>query len=873
MNYIYAFAEDQTVTNQELGGKGANLAEMTRLGLPVPAGFTITTAACRQYLASAKQETGFLEDELMKAVHILEEKTQRQLGNAEQPLLVSVRSGAPISMPGMMDTILNLGLNDQTVIGLAEMTNDPWFAYDCYRRLIQMFGDVVYGIDKPIFEAALTALKNKRQVQKDTDLTLVDLKQLIETYKGLYVAAGQYQFPQSVDQQLRLAIEAVFKSWQNPRAQTYRRLNQIDGAMGTAVNVQQMVFGNYQGQSGTGVAFTRNPATGEPGLFGEYLLNAQGEDVVAGIRTPEPIATLKAQLPVIYEQFKTIANQLEAHYRDMQDMEFTIEAGQLYVLQTRVGKRTAPAAFRIAVDLVDEGVIDRPTAISRLKPTMIDGLLHPLFETSAVQQATQLLTGLPASPGAATGAVYFDAQKAQQAHEAGEKVILVRQETSPEDIDGMVISEAIVTSRGGMTSHAAVVARGMGCCCVVGCQQLQVDYEQREAHFAGRVLKEGAIISVDGHTGRLYLGALPQQTGVHETTLATVLSWCDEIAPFAVWANAETPQEVATAFEFGAQGLGLVRTEHMFFGPERIFKMRQMILATELADRQVALAALKSLQITDFKQIFSLAEERPCTIRLLDPPLHEFLPQNEAEQAELATALGISLAETKRRIADKAEINPMLGHRGSRLAVTYPEIYQMQVLAIVESALAVQTTYHHVVIPKIMLPLIGTATEMAYLKQLLQQTINDYLVENQQQLTYQIGTMIEIPRACLVADQIAETADFFSFGTNDLTQMTYGFSRDDIGHFMPDYQQQGLMPTEPFQTLDQDGVGTLMQLAVQKGCQTKPDLSIGVCGEVGGDPAAMPFYRDLGIDYVSCSPYRVPSARLAAAQSQLTLAD
>ncbi|MCM1597250.1 pyruvate, phosphate dikinase [Latilactobacillus sakei] len=873
MNYIYAFAEDQTLTNQELGGKGANLAEMTRLGLPVPAGFTITTAACRQYLASAKQETGFLEDELMKAVHILEEKTQRQLGNTKQPLLVSVRSGAPISMPGMMDTILNLGLNDQTVIGLAEMTNDPWFAYDCYRRLIQMFGDVVYGIDKPIFEAALTALKNKRQVQKDTDLTLVDLKQLIETYKGLYVAAGQYQFPQSVDQQLRLAIEAVFKSWQNPRAQTYRRLNQIDGAMGTAVNVQQMVFGNYQGQSGTGVAFTRNPATGDPGLFGEYLLNAQGEDVVAGIRTPAPIATLKAQLPAIYEQFKTIANQLEAHYRDMQDMEFTIESGQLYVLQTRVGKRTAPAAFRIAVDLVDEGVIDRPTAISRLKPTMIDGLLHPLFETSAVQQATQLLTGLPASPGAATGAIYFDAQKAQQAHEAGEKVILVRQETSPEDIDGMVISEAIVTSRGGMTSHAAVVARGMGCCCVVGCQQLQVDYEQREARFAQRVLKEGTIISVDGHTGDLYLGALPQQTGVHETTLGTVLSWCDEIAPFAVWANAETPQEVATAFEFGAQGLGLVRTEHMFFGQERIFKMRQMILATELADRQVALAALKALQINDFKQIFSLAEERPCTIRLLDPPLHEFLPQSEAEQAELATALGISMAEIKRRIADKAEVNPMLGHRGSRLAVTYPEIYQMQVLAIIESALAVQATRHYAVTPKIMLPLIGTADEMAYLQQLLQQTINDYLAENRQQLAYQIGTMIEIPRACLVADKIAASADFFSFGTNDLTQMTHGFSRDDIGHFMPDYQKQGLMPVDPFQTLDQAGVGTLMQLAVQKGRQTKPDLSIGVCGEVGGDPAAMPFYRDLGIDYVSCSPYRVPSARLAAAQSRLTLAD
>lgn len=869
MNYIYAFAEDQTLTNQELGGKGANLAEMTRLGLPVPAGFTITTAACRQYLASTKQETDFLEDELMRAVHNLEKKTQRQLGNAKQPLLVSVRSGAPISMPGMMDTILNLGLNDQTVIGLAEMTDDPWFAYDCYRRLIQMFGDVVYGIDKPIFEAALTALKNKRQVQKDTDLTLVDLKQLIETYKGLYVAAGQYQFPQSIDQQLRLAIEAVFKSWQNPRAQTYRRLNQIDGAMGTAVNVQQMVFGNYQGQSGTGVAFTRNPATGEPGLFGEYLLNAQGEDVVAGIRTPAPIATLKAQLPAIYEQFKAIANQLEAHYRDMQDMEFTIESGQLYVLQTRVGKRTAPAAFRIAVDLVDEGVIDRPTAISRLKPTMIDGLLHPLFETSAVQQATQLLTGLPASPGAATGAIYFDAQKAQQAHEAGEKVILVRQETSPEDIDGMVISEAIVTSRGGMTSHAAVVARGMGCCCVVGCQQLQVDYEQREAHFAGRVLKEGAIISVDGHTGRLYLGALPQQTGAHETTLATVLSWCDEIAPFAVWANAETPQEVATAFEFGAQGLGLVRTEHMFFGQERIFKMRQMILATELADRQVALAALKALQINDFKQIFSLAEERPCTIRLLDPPLHEFLPQSEAEQAELATALGINLAEIKRRIADKAEVNPMLGHRGSRLAVTYPEIYQMQVLAIIESALAVQATRHYAVTPKIMLPLIGTADEMAYLQQLLQQTINDYLAENRQQLAYQIGTMIEIPRACLVADKIAASADFFSFGTNDLTQMTYGFSRDDIGHFMPDYQQQGLMPVDPFQTLDQAGVGTLMQLAVQKGRQTKPDLSIGVCGEVGGDPAAMPFYRDLGIDYVSCSPYRVPSARLAAAQSIL----
>lgn len=866
MKYIYAFAEDQTLTNTELGGKGANLAEMTRLGLPVPAGFTITTAACRRYLNADQPDGEFLEGELMKALQRLEAKTDRQFGNPDQPLLVSVRSGAPISMPGMMDTILNLGLNDQTVDGLARKTHNPWFAYDCYRRLIQMFGDVVYGIEKSVFEAELTALKRERQVENDTDLSLADLKQLIQRYQALYQSADNAQFPQSVTEQLNLAVEAVFKSWLNSRAKTYRRLHEIDATMGTAVNIQQMVFGNYQGKSGTGVAFTRNPATGEAGLFGEYLLNAQGEDVVAGIRTPDPISTLSDQLPAIYEQFKGLANQLELHYKDMQDMEFTIEDGQLYVLQTRNGKRTPQAAFKIAVDLVTEGLIDRQTAILRLKPAMIEGVLHPVFDPKALEEATMLVSGLPASPGAATGTIYFDAQQAQRANEAGESVILVRQETSPEDIDGMVVSQAIVTSRGGMTSHAAVVARGMGCCCVVGCSQLSVDAERKQANFNGQILKEGSTISVDGHTGRIYQGALKQQTGKQQTALNTILEWCDEIAPIDVWANAETPKEVATAFEFGAKGLGLVRTEHMFFGPERLFKMREMILADELSDRQVALTALKELQLADFKAIFELAQERPCTIRLLDPPLHEFLPHEEADQIALAKDLQISTDEIKRRIAAKVEVNPMLGHRGSRLAVTYPEIYQMQTLAIMESALAVQLKQGHAITPKIMLPLIGTSNEMDLLRQLLVDTIDEFLEEQGQEMDYHIGTMIEVPRACLVADQIAVSADFFSFGTNDLTQMAFGFSRDDIGHFIGAYEEQQIITKDPFQTIDQDGVGALMQIAIERGRRTKPELSIGVCGEVGGDPDSIAFCQSLGVDYVSCSPYRVPSARLAAGQ-------
>lgn len=869
MRYIYAFTENQKLTNLELGGKGANLAEMTRLGLPVPAGFTITTNACRQYLTAANQSSQFLKSELMEAVQKLEKTTNRQLGDAKCPLLVSVRSGAPTSMPGMMDTILNLGLNDQTVVGLAQLTDDAWFAYDCYRRLIQMFGDVVFGIDKSIFEAQLTALKQTRQVQNDTDLTLADLKELIQTYQKLYREYGDYQFPQSVNQQLTLAIEAVFKSWLNPRAQTYRKLHQIDANVGTAVNVQQMVFGNAQGQSGTGVAFTRNPATGEAGLFGEYLLNAQGEDVVAGIRTPQPIATLANQLPAVYAEFAAIANRLEQHYCDMQDMEFTIEAGQLYLLQTRIGKRTPQAAFKIAVDLVNEGLIDQATAIQRLNPAMITGLLHAVFDPQALKSGDCLLKGLPASPGAATGAIYFDAQAAKKAHASGQAVVLVRQETSPEDIDGMVISQAIVTSRGGMTSHAAVVARGMGRCCVVGCDQLSVAAEQGQAVFNGVTLNEGDIISVDGHTGNVYRGTLATQNGQQQKALATILEWCDAMAPLAVWGNAETPHEVAAAFEFGAKGLGLVRTEHMFFGPDRIFKMRQMILAEQTTDRKAALAQLKKLQFADFKKIFELAQTRPCTVRLLDPPLHEFLPQTTAEQQALADSLQVSLAEIKRRIDARAEVNPMMGHRGSRLAVTFPEIYQMQVQAIIESALQVQREHNITVTPKIMLPLIGSAAEMDLLKQQLTQTIQQVLQQHSQTMQYQIGTMIEIPRACLVADQIAQSADFFSFGTNDLTQMTFGFSRDDIGHFIGAYQAQNLLSQDPFQTLDQAGVGALMQIAVEKGRQVNPSLSIGVCGEVGGDPASMTFCQTLGVDYVSCSPYRIPGARLAAAQAQL----
>ena len=865
--WIYSFEEGCADDKALLGGKGANLAEMTNLGLPVPPGFTITTESCIEYLESPYFFESSLKEDVLKAVAELEEKTGKYFsGNDSALLLVSVRSGAKFSMPGMMDTILNLGLNDLRTQTLAEQTNAD-FAYNCYRRLLQMFADVVYGISKDEFDDLLGYFERNAGKQAK-DFTLEEHQALIDQYKQLYREHHQ-TFPQSSKEQLYAAIKAVFKSWNNPRAQVYRNLNDIPHDLGTAVNVQAMVFGNSDQASGTGVVFTRNPASGEHQLFGEFLLNAQGEDVVAGIRTPEPIAALETALPKAYAAFQDYAKILENHYKDMQDIEFTIEKGKLYILQTRNGKRTAKASLKIALDLVDEGIISKKEALQRVSPATISQLIHPVFEEKALQDAPFLAQGLPASPGAATGEIVFTAERAKDYHSLGKKVILVRQETSPEDIEGMVVSQAIVTSQGGMTSHAAVVARGMGTCCVAGCSELTISEDSKTVSCGNLVLTEGDVISVDGSSGRIYSGEIPTVLVENDQELQRLLSWADEVAQLKVRANAETVQDLKTAIKFGAKGIGLARTEHMFFGQERILEMRRLILADNELETRSALKKLLEFQEEDFYQMFKAVQDKPMIIRLLDPPMHEFLPKDSQEIKALADKLHKSPEKLTRHIEQLQESNPMLGHRGCRLGITQPEIYKMQVEALFKSAIKLSQE-GLTVKPEIMIPLIADKAELDSVKAVLNQHINKFFRhQGLEPFPYEIGTMIELPRACLVADQLAQEADFFSFGTNDLTQMTYGFSRDDIGKFIGHYKEKEILPFDPFQTVDQDGVGELMRIAIRKGRQVKPELPIGICGEVGGDPASIPFFQEIGVTYVSCSPYRVPAARLAVAQAAL----
>lgn len=865
--WIYSFEEGRAEDKALLGGKGANLAEMTHLELPVPEGFTITTQSCLRYLETPSFFESILKEEVLKAVTKLETKTNKFfMGNEPSLLLVSVRSGAKISMPGMMDTILNLGLNDLRVQTLADATNAN-FAYNCYRRLLQMFADVVYGIPKEEFDQCLE--KTEKQLNKKVnDFSKEEHQSLIQQYKEVYQEHYQ-NFPQSPKEQLYAAIKAVFKSWNNPRAKVYRELNQIPHDLGTAVNVQSMVFGNSDQKSGTGVVFTRNPATGEPHLFGEFLLNAQGEDVVAGIRTPEPIDSLKRILPQAYEDFCNYAKILEKHYKDMQDIEFTIEKEKLYILQTRNGKRTAKASLKIALDLVNEKMISKQEALLRVSPSTIDQLIHPVFEEKALTSAHHLTQGLPASPGAATGEIVFTAESAKEFHALGKKVILVRQETSPEDIEGMVVSQAIVTSHGGMTSHAAVVARGMGTCCVAGCGELSIN-EDGKTLVCGKVtLKEGDILSVDGTSGKLYIGSIPTTMIDNNDELQMFLSWADEIAQLTVRANAETIQDLKTAVQFGAKGIGLARTEHMFFGEERILEMRRLILSTNEIETKSALMTLLAFQEEDFYQMYQTIQDKPMIVRLLDPPMHEFLPKIQQEIEQLSGKLQVPLDTLTRKITSLQETNPMLGHRGCRLGITQPEIYKMQVEAVFNSAIRLAKE-GMVIKPEIMIPLIAEKAELVSIKTSLCQHIdNIFKKHHMQPFPYEIGTMIELPRTCFIADQLAEEADFFSFGTNDLTQMTYGFSRDDIGKFIQHYKEGEIMSFDPFQTIDRAGVGELMKIAISKAHQVKPELPIGICGEVGGDPASIPFFQEIGITYVSCSPYRVPAARLAVAQAHL----
>lgn len=865
--FIYSFQEGSAEQKDLLGGKGANLAEMTKLGLPVPPGFTITTESCKRFLDEPYFFEAHLKKEVLEAISRLESETGKYFsGNDPALLLVSVRSGAKFSMPGMMDTILNLGLNDLRTQTLAQETNLD-FAYNCYRRLMQMFADVVYEIPKEEFDQLL-AYFEKNAGKSVREFSQEEHQALIDQYKQLYYEHHQ-SFPQSSKEQLFTAIKAVFRSWNNPRAQVYRDLNQIPHDLGTAVNVQSMVFGNSDAASGTGVVFTRNPATGAKGLFGEFLLQAQGEDVVAGIRTPEPIQALQKKLPQAYDDFQNYARKLEDHYKDMQDIEFTIEKGRLYILQTRNGKRTAKAALKIALDLVDQGLISKDQALLRISPAAVNQLIHPVFDQEQLEKASLLAQGLPASPGAASGQIVFTAKQAKEAHEAGQEVILVRQETSPEDIEGMVVSQAIVTSHGGMTSHAAVVARGMGTCCVAGCEDLQIDEELETLRCGDLVLGLGDIISVDGSSGSIYLGAVPTQLVENDQELDILLSWADQAAQLQVRANAETLPDLERAIQFGAQGIGLARTEHMFFGPERILQMRRLILADQPQEVAAALRKLLDYQAQDFYQMFKTVGDRPMIVRLLDPPMHEFLPKEEEEIQRLAQTLAKDPQSLTKQIKQLQESNPMLGHRGCRLGISQPEIYKMQVEAIIKSAIQ-----HHdqglAVRPEIMIPLIAEKAELDYIKDYIRSFIDQLFAKYQAQpFPYELGTMIELPRACLIAGQLAEEADFFSFGTNDLTQMTYGFSRDDIGKFIGHYKDLGILPADPFQTIDRQGVGALMKLAVDQARQVKPDLPIGVCGEVGGDPDSIAFFQEIGISYVSCSPYRIPAARLALAQAAL----
>ncbi len=860
--FVYFFGAGQTEGKKEmkniLGGKGANLAEMANLGVPVPPGFTISAEVCDIFYKNNKTYPQEVLDQIDDALKKLEEIMGKKLGDSNDPLLVSVRSGAAVSMPGMMDTVLNLGLNDESVKGLAEKTNNPRFAMDSYRRFLQMFGNVVLGIEHSKFEDILEEVKSTKGVEYDTELNEEDLKEVVEKYKALIKEETGEDFPQNPREQLQKAIDAVFGSWNNPRAIAYRKIHNIKGLLGTAVNVQSMVFGNMGDNSGTGVAFTRNPSTGEKGIYGEFLMNAQGEDVVAGIRTPMPIEKLKEKLPEVYEKFVEIAEKLEKHYKDMQDMEFTIQEGELYFLQTRTGKRTAKAALKIAVDMVEEGLITKEEAILRIEPEQLNQLLHPTLDSVAKQNSDVLAKGLPASPGAAVGEVVFDAETAKQWAEEGKDVILVRLETSPEDIEGMNVAKGILTVRGGMTSHAAVVARGMGKCCVAGCGDITIDYESREFRVGENVVREGEFITLDGSTGEVYLGKIPVVEPELDDYFKKIMEWSDEVRKLGVRTNADTPKDAEVAVKFGAEGIGLCRTEHMFFEGERIKAVREMILSDTLEGRKKALEKLLPYQKQDFIGLFKVMGEKPVTIRLLDPPLHEFLPHEEEEIQEIAQEMNISVEKLKEKINELKEFNPMLGHRGCRLGITYPEITEMQARAIFEAAKETGA------IPEIMIPLVGNVKELQNQKQVIGNIAKELGVEN-----YKIGTMIEVPRGAITADEIAKEADFFSFGTNDLTQMTCGFSRDDAGKFLTEYVELGIYENDPFKVLDQDGVGQLMRLAVEKGRAVKENLKLGICGEHGGEPSSIEFCHKIGLDYVSCSPYRVPIARLAAAQAVL----
>jgi pyruvate,orthophosphate dikinase len=867
-----AFSGDRTEMKNTLGGKGAGLAEMIHADMPVPPGFTITTQACTQYYADGREINQEIRQDIFAYMEKLEQLTGKRFGAVKDPLLVSVRSGARQSMPGMMDTILNLGLNDASVEGLAQRTGNPRFAYDCYRRFVQMFSDVVMGVSKSLFEDVIDEMKADRGVKNDVELSADDLKALTGRFKQIYQDSQGVPFPQDPQEQLIQAVKAVFRSWDNERANIYRRMNEIPYEWGTAVNVQVMVFGNSGDNSGTGVAFTRNPATGERRLMGEYLINAQGEDVVAGVRTPEPIDHLERLMPQVYRQFVELAGRLETHYRDMQDMEFTIEDGKLYMLQTRNGKRTAQAALQIACDLVDEGVISQQEAVLRVEPKQLDTLLHPQFDADALKAASPVGVGLAASPGSACGKVVFSAEDASAWHSRGEKVVLARLETSPEDIAGMQVAQGILTVRGGMTSHAAVVARGMGVCCVCGCgnsSDVSIDADKKTLTINGALFREGDPISLDGSTGNIYKGVIPAVDASENANLNRFMGWADSCRALRVFANADTPKDAKQALAFGAEGVGLCRTEHMFFGKDRIRAVREMIVADNTADREKALAKLLPYQRSDFEGIYEVMGERAVTIRFLDPPLHEFLPTEEEEILAIAHELGISAGQLRDTITSLHEFNPMMGHRGCRLSVSYPEIAVMQTTAVITAALHVSQRLGISITPHIMIPLVGEVKELRHVKDVVVKTADALIAQSGQSMRYQVGTMIEIPRAALLADEIAQEADFFSFGTNDLTQMTFGFSRDDAGKFLPAYYSSRIYEQDPFVHLDQKGVGKLVEMAARLGRQTKPTLELGVCGEHGGDPSSVEFFHRVGLNYVSCSPFRVPISRLAAAQAAI----
>ncbi len=868
--YVYLFSEGNADMRALLGGKGANLAEMTNLGLPVPFGFTVSTEACTRYYQDKQTIAPEIVEQIEAALAITEKSAGKKFGDPANPFLVSVRSGARASMPGMMDTILNLGLNDETVVGLTKLTNNERFAFDSYRRFIQMFSDVVMEVEKAKFDEIFEDVKHSNNCKLDTELNAEQLKDVVSRYKALYRKEKGSEFPQDPRVQMMEAIKAVFRSWDNPRAIVYRRKNDIPSDWGTAVNVQSMVFGNMGNDCGTGVAFTRNPSTGEKKLYGEFLMNAQGEDVVAGIRTPSTIDELKSTQPEVYRQFAATAEKLEQHYRDMQDMEFTIERGRLFMLQTRNGKRTAAAALQIAVDLVSEGMISKEEALMKIDPRSLDALLHPTFEPKALKSAKAVACGLPASPGAACGRAYFTAQDAIEAAGRGEKVILVRLETSPEDIEGMYSSEGILTARGGMTSHAAVVARGMGTCCVAGCSEAAISERDKTLKFAcGKSYKEGDWLSLDGSTGNVYGEALPTAEAQVSGNFATIMQWADEVRTLHVRTNADTPHDAEVAAKFGAEGIGLCRTEHMFFDESRIPAMREMIVSKDEASRRRALGKLLPMQRGDFKGIYKAMGGRPVTIRFLDPPLHEFLPTEEADIRALAQEMGLTYEDLLHTVENLHEFNPMLGHRGCRLAVTYPEIAEMQTRAVIEAAIETRQETGFEVVPEIMIPLVGEAKELEFVKNVVDETAKTVMQERGVEIPYLVGTMIEVPRAALTADKIAEHAQFFSFGTNDLSQMTFGFSRDDAGKFLDEYYKKKIFESDPFARLDQEGVGKLVKMAVELGKSVRPNIKLGICGEHGGDPSSIEFCHNVGLNYVSCSPFRVPIARLAAAQAKI----